>query len=74
MCGSDDKLLKSINPPSSAGEYTSRNFDFEQFLGQFESHKDELIERERVISNFLNKNGTTRSSVSSLFSPDMIRE
>lgn len=37
----------------SAGD-SCKNFDFDKFLGQFESHKDELIEREKAISRFLN--------------------
>ena len=50
----DSNTFNSKRDPNGAGE-TRGTIDFEQFLGQFESHKDELAEREKVLDMFLNK-------------------
>jgi hypothetical protein len=50
-CGGSDKRTNSRIDQSSKG------LDFDHFFGQIESHKDELIERERILALFLNKNG-----------------
>jgi hypothetical protein len=50
-CGGSDKITNSRIDQSSKG------LDFDHFFGQIESHKDELIERERILAKFLNKNG-----------------